>query len=130
VEFGQQVVELINEAEELAAQARAALVVQCRRLLSVQLDRSLEPAFEQAHRLEQGRLARTRWAEQGHDLSGRDFEVHAAQHFDGDVALDEAAPEPSRDEDGLTHSAAPAPDRCSLLCRPDKAWRETTGSAT
>ena len=48
VEFGQQVVELVDEAEQFAAQARAAVVVELGRFLAGKLDRALEPALEQA----------------------------------------------------------------------------------
>ncbi len=50
-ELGQQMMKLIDEAQELASQPGAAVVVQLGRFLAVEPDRSLEPAFEQADRL-------------------------------------------------------------------------------
>ena len=52
VEFGQQVVELIDEAEKLAAQSRAPVVVKAGRFLAVEPDRPLEAALEQSDRLQ------------------------------------------------------------------------------
>src|SRR3546814_10909849 len=49
---------------------------------SVLDDRSVEAAFEQADRLEHGRLARARRAQQRHDLAVPHREVDAAKHFD------------------------------------------------
>ena len=57
IEVGQQVVELVNEAQRLAAQARAALVVQAGGLLARDADRALEAALQEADGLEQGRFA-------------------------------------------------------------------------
>src|SRR5438270_1937576 len=53
VEFGQQVVELIDEAEKLPAQSRAPVVVKAGRFLAVEADRPLEAALEQSDRLQQ-----------------------------------------------------------------------------
>ena len=50
-------------------------------------------------------------------------EIDAAQHLDGDAGLGEAALEARGYEHRLTHSAAPAPDRCSPPSRPDRASR-------
>src|SRR5213076_27495 len=96
---GQQMMKLIDEAEELTPQPRAALVVELGGFLTVQTDRSLESAFEQPHRLEQGRLARSRRTQQRDDLARRDLEIDPAQHLDGHVALDEAALESPSGED-------------------------------
>ena len=62
-------VELVDEAEQVAAQPRAAVVVELGGFLAADPDRALEPALEQADRLEQGRLARARRPEQRDDLA-------------------------------------------------------------
>ena len=112
VEIGQQVVELVHEAQRFAPQPRAALVVEAGRFLARDPDRALEAAFEQAHRLEQRRLARARGAQQRDDLAWADLEIDAAQDVDGGVPLREAAAQ-AGDGQHLTHSAGPARDRCS-----------------
>ena len=70
VEVGQQVMELVDEAERVAAQARCG---RHRRASAASSpgdpDRALEAALEQADRLQQGRLARARRAEQRDDLA-------------------------------------------------------------
>jgi hypothetical protein len=91
VEVRQQMVELIDEAELIAAHAGAPVRIELRRLLSGDPDRAAEPALKQPDRLKQGRLARSRRAEQGHDLARADGEVDAAQDFDRHSALGEAA---------------------------------------
>ncbi len=71
VEIGQQMVELIDEAEPVAARPRCGRAVeQLRGFLAGDADRAVEPALEQADRLQQGRLARARRAEQRDDLAG------------------------------------------------------------
>ena len=93
VEIGQQMVELVDEAEPVAADRGAPGGVELRRFLAGDADRALEPALEQADRLEQGRLARARGAEQRDDLARRDREVDAAQDVDRLPALGEGARE-------------------------------------
>src|SRR5687767_15970807 len=116
-------VELVDEPHRVAAKRGAAIIVEARRLLTGDTDRTLEAAFEQADRLEQGRLARTRRPEQGDDLARLDGEADAAQHVDGDVALREGAPEVADVEDGLTHSAAPARGRSPPPGARGTRWR-------
>src|SRR5206468_3625953 len=128
VELRKQMMELIDETEEVAPEPRPVVIVQLGGLLTLQPDRALEPAFEQADRLKQGRLTRARGTEQRHNLARRDLEIDPAQNLDRDVALDEAALQTSRDEHRLTHSAAPAPGRCWRLCRPGTKLRGTTES--
>ena len=96
-------VELVDEAEQVAAQAGAAVVVELGGFLAGEPDRAFEPAFEQPDRLEQGRLARARRPEQRDDLARLDREIDPAQDVDGDVALGEAALEAAR-SGGPAHS--------------------------
>ena len=55
--------------------------VELGRLPTVETDRPLETAFEQADRLKQGRLARPGWPEKGNDFTGLNSEIDTAQHF-------------------------------------------------
>ena len=91
IELGKQVVKLVDEAEQLAPEPRAAVVIELRSFLALKPEGTLKAAFEQTDRLEQGRLARARGSEQRHDLARRDRQVHAPQYLDSDVALGEAA---------------------------------------
>jgi hypothetical protein len=63
-------VELVDETEPFAAQARALLVVDRPGGLAFDFDAALETAFEQADCLQEGRLARAGGAEQADDLAG------------------------------------------------------------
>src|SRR5262245_11224921 len=58
VEVRQQMVELIDESERVAAERRAAVVIERRSFLAGDPDRSLEAALEEADGLQQGRFAR------------------------------------------------------------------------
>src|SRR5437868_14089170 len=69
IELRKQMVELIDEAEQLAPQPRAALVVEARRLFSAEPDRPFKPALDQTHRLQQSRLARSRWSLERYNLT-------------------------------------------------------------
>ena len=119
-EIGEQMVELVDEAEPLAPRPRAAGLVEIGGLLAPDPDRALEAALEQPHRLQQGGLARARGAEQSDDLALGDGEIDPAQHVDDDARLLEAALE-ARNLQHLIHSAAPEPDRCSPPSTPDRA---------
>src|SRR4051794_30420438 len=75
VELGKQMMELVDETEQVAAQAGTAIVVEVGGFFAAQANRPLEAAFEQADSLEQGRFSRSRRTEQRHDLAGRHREV-------------------------------------------------------
>src|SRR6185295_359008 len=109
-ELRQQVMELIDEAEQVAAQAGSAVVVELCGFLPLELDRPGEAPFKQSDGLEQGRFARAGRSEERDNLARPDLEIDSAQDLDRDMALDEFALEVARDEDRVTHSAAPAPD--------------------
>jgi len=129
VELRQEMMELVDEAQEVAAEARAAIVVEVGSLFTAQPDRPFEASFEQTDRLEKRRFSRARRAEERNDLARRNRQVYAAQDIDRDRALREAALEIASDENRLTHSEAPGPDRCWPPCRPGRASRGTTGRA-
>jgi len=59
VELGQQVMKLVDETEEVPAQARSSVVAELGCLLALELDRTFETALEQSDGLQKGRLART-----------------------------------------------------------------------
>ena len=122
-EIGQQVVELVDEAEIVAAQFGALAGRQLARLDAGDLDPAAKTALEQADRLQHRRLARARRPQQSDDLAGPDFKVHPAQHLDRHPALLKAAGEICQPDDRVTHSAAPRPDRCSPPCAQDTASR-------
>ena len=71
VEIGQQMVELVDEAERVAAHAVRPSSSSVGRLLAGDLDRAAEAALEQADRLQHGRFARARGPEQRDDLARR-----------------------------------------------------------
>jgi hypothetical protein len=64
-EIGEEVVELIDEAQRIAAEAGAPVIVEPGGFLALDRDRAFEAAFEQPDRLEQGRLSRARRARAG-----------------------------------------------------------------
>ena len=121
-EVGQQMVELVDEAELVAPHRGPGVGVERFDPLPVDCDRAAEPAFEQPDRLEHGRLARSARSEQGDDLAAGDGQVDAAQDVDRHPALDEAAAEVGDFED-VTHSGARSPDRCSPPSTPGTASR-------
>src|SRR4029450_12007496 len=67
VEVGQQVMELVDKAEGVAAKRGAAIIVERRSLPSGNADGALESPFQQAHGLEQRRFARSGGPEQRND---------------------------------------------------------------
>ncbi|PAV70332.1 hypothetical protein WR25_25236 [Diploscapter pachys] len=106
-------VELIDKAQMIAAHHGAAMRIELRRFGAGNPDRSFEPALQQAHRLQQRRLARTRRPDQRDDLARRHGQVDPAQDVDRLAALREAARQPSGFEDRLEQlriHAAPVAD--------------------
>jgi len=122
VEIGEEMMELIDEAESIAAQAGAAVIVEPRGFLADDADRAFEAAFQKPHRLEQGRFAGARGAKQSHDLARAHAQIDTVEDVDDDARLLEAAAKASDMED-VTHNEAPRRDRCSRPCRPGRAWR-------
>ena len=96
------------------------------RFLAGKLDRPFKAALEQAHRLQQRRLARTGRSEQRDNFIGMNVEINAAKHLDHDIALHKAALHiaqfDSLPDHIVTHSGAPEPDRCWRPCRQGKGW--------
>src|SRR5688500_5484569 len=101
--------ELVDEAEMIAAQPGPIRRGQRACIGSSNLESAAEAAFKQANRLEQSRLAGARRAKEGDDLARHHRQVHPSQDVDLDAALLEAAGQAGQADDGLIHSAAPRP---------------------
>ena len=129
IEVGQEVMKLIDEAERVTAEVGPRIGVERGGFDTGNADRAFEPAFQQADRLKQSRLARSRRPHQGDDLPGQHVEIDAVEDVDGGVALREAAPQIGGLEDGLTHSAGPGPDRCWPPSTPGRVSRGTSARA-
>src|SRR5690349_9456820 len=69
-EFRQQMMELVDEAERLTADFGAAALGQMRGGLAIDEDLTRGRLFEQARDVEQRGFARTRLADERHDLAG------------------------------------------------------------
>ena len=131
-EVRQQVVELVDEADPLAAQAGALGIAQA--VAGPPVDRDLAGAgpLQQAGDVQQRRLAGARRPDQRRDRAG------AAATRSMPCSTSRARPGPGRSGAGCpaaparrnaTHSAAPRPDRAAPPARPDRSWRGTTGPA-
>jgi hypothetical protein len=127
IEIGQQVMELVDEAQVFAAQHGTGMRIRLLGRVAGYQDLPAEPAFEQPDRLQQCRLSRSRRPEQRDDLTRTDRQIDPAQHVDPLAALFEAAGEPleldHRFHAGTIHNAAPARDRCSPPSTRGRAWR-------
>ena len=117
-EIGEEVVELVDEAELFAAHCRAAFVGQCFSGHAIDRDMPFEAAFEQADGLQQRRFTRAGRAEQRDNLSRCESQRDIAQYLYDGFTLLEAARQiadvqyrSARGKNGVTHNAAPAPDR-------------------
>src|SRR5579883_1699776 len=137
-ELGQQVVELVDEAEIAAADAGARIVAQLPAGNAADHHLAAIRPLEEAGDMEQRGFAGARGADKGHDLAGAHGERYAAQHLEGGVALAVGAhdlPELERRRLGLdggarlTHSAGPRRDRAGPRARRDRWWRGRRGRA-
>ena len=88
-EFGQQVVELEDEAEGLVAQLVAAARRQVVDALAVEMDLALVGPVEDAEQVQQRALAGAGGADDAQELARMHLQVEAAQHFrlDGVLAV-------------------------------------------
>ncbi|GJE44510.1 hypothetical protein AEGHOMDF_3698 [Methylobacterium soli] len=86
-ELGQQVVELVDEAHLLAAQARALGVAHRRGGLAADIYLAPVRPLQQAGDVQERRLAGTRRGHEGHQLAGPDRQVGAAQDLEGALGL-------------------------------------------
>jgi hypothetical protein len=88
-EFGQQVVELKDEAEPGAAEGRQLLLLEREDVGALQQEPAGGRAVERADNLQQGALARAATPHDADGLAPLDLQVDAAQHLDGGAIFDE-----------------------------------------
>jgi hypothetical protein len=74
--------ELEHEADLPVAEPRQRLLIEAVIADAVQLHRSVGRLVERAEDLEQRALARPARADDRHELTAGDLEIHAGQHFD------------------------------------------------
>src|SRR5262249_24066929 len=136
----QQVMELIDEADLGAANARALGIRERRGRNLIDVDFAAIGMLEQARDVQERRLAGAGGRYQRHGLARPNGELGAFEDLERDVALaivpvdlvqEEdrrlfiAAPDadlrPRLGADRVTHSAAPRPDRGAPRARPDRA---------
>ena len=89
----QEVVELEDEADRLVTEGGRRLAIKFRYILPIDLDNSRGGLVESADDIEQGALARTRWADDRGALADIEFEV--------DVLKDPDRVSPGRAVEGL-----------------------------
>ncbi len=99
VEDGDEVEELEDEAELLAAQLRQALVVERRHLDAVDPGLAAGRLVEAGEQVHQRRLAGSGGADDRGQLTGREVEGDAAERVDGGLALAEAAAQVAAGDD-------------------------------
>ena len=76
----QQVVILKHKADASIAKRRKLAVAQCERIAPLELDRAGCRTLQRAQYVQQGTLARPRWADDGHALSRLQCERDVTQH--------------------------------------------------
>ncbi len=89
-EFGQQVVELVDEAQVLVAQFALARGRERVQRLALQLHGAGGGRVEPAQQVQQRALARTRGADDGQRLAGMHVQIHALEHGHVQAAFGEA----------------------------------------
>src|SRR5262249_13973213 len=129
VELGEQIVELIDEADMHAADGRARVITERPGVLARDPDVAARRAFQQACGVQKRGFARTRGADQPYDLARRDVEIDVIEDEQFTVARLVATLEPAQAEArtracaGVIHSAAPPPDRAWRPSARSGAWR-------
>ena len=98
--LGQQVMELVNEAERPPAQQGAMLVGQVAAIAPLDQDGAAIGPLQQPSDMQQGRFAGARRAHQRDDLAGAEHEIGAVQHRQLHLALPEHAAHPAQFEGG------------------------------
>ena len=106
-EFGQQVVELVDEAQVLVAQAALFGRIGMRNVLAEQLDLSGGGRIEPAHQVQQRALAGARSADDGQRFAGAHVQVDAVQHGEVDAPLVKALGEPAGLQDDAIGAGPP-----------------------
>jgi hypothetical protein len=145
-ELGQEMVELVDEAEMAIAPFALRGRVEGREVASAEVDVALSRRLEAAEQMQQRALARSRRADDGERLAASHLEVDALEHVDVDsrraAALGEALVQSGGDDHRLgartrrgrcrrrvrslaqphlTHSAAPRPAAAGSRASSDRA---------
>ena len=122
VEFRQQVMGLIDEADGLAADAGAFGIRQFRGRHAFDMDFAAGRRFQQPRHVQQRGFARAAGAHQGDDLARVQRHVETAEDFQLSLAFLEAAGDVLQAQH-FTHSAAPPPDRAGRRATMDRSWQ-------
>ena len=141
-EFRQQVVRLVDETDLLAADARAFVVGQHRSTAAIDIDLAVVGVLEQAGDVQKRRFAGPGRRHQCHRLPRPDRQLHPVEHMQIGIALPVVALDIVEGDDrlffvglrdlyaglkhGVTHNAAPPPDRGALPARTDRALPAAT----
>ena len=126
VELGQQVVELIDEADPGQTNMGPRPLVEAADVLAVDTDLARGGTLQQTGGVQQAGLARARRPDQAHDLARHDVQIDTLQH--GQTArcgLVGASHAPDG-ENRLTHNEAPQPDPFSRPAKTAAARPRTT----
>ena len=92
-EFAQQMVKLVDKAQERIAHLTALGFGQCRHRSSHHTDRSAGGHIQSAQQMQQGALARAGGTDDGDDFTRANANLHIAQHLQGSRPLAVAAAE-------------------------------------
>ena len=102
-EFGQQVMELVDEAKRAIAQLAARSIGQAIDLPPGDRHRSCSRQVQAAEQLQQRGLAGAGRADDRDALAGGDLEIDALEHFDARVALLEVLEQAAAGENEVRH---------------------------
>ena len=124
-ELGQQVVELVHEAQVLVAPHALRLGIESLQVAAHQQHLASRGGLEAAHQVQQRALARSGGTDDRDGFAGQDGQVDALQHLDIERALVEAFVQADGADHrlaanaSLTHSAGPRPAA--------RGWRASSG---
>src|ERR1700743_12801 len=120
---------LIDKATRLAAQGRAAGVIQRFGVQAIHNHGASIGTFQQACDLQEGRFTGTGGAYQRNRFTGTNTQRTSAQHTQGLSRLLKGAFDAAKLKNRLTHISKPRPDRAWPRAKMDKAWRGRKGQA-
>src|SRR3990172_12409537 len=118
---------LIHKTKRAIAQQPALCFTQRTHLLTVNAHLAACRQIETTEQMQQGALAGTGHADNSDKFAGLDLEVHAAQHLDAQIAVDEGLVQVAASQDDVIHSARPPRVAYAHLVTPDR-WSQP-GSA-
>ncbi len=110
-ELGQQVMELVDEADRVVAQLAPFLLAEQMNVLAVDEDLATRRLVEPAEDLQQRRFSGTRSADDREPLAREDRDIHGRQHFQRGGPLLELSCDVACLENGFSHVAKPRPAR-------------------